>query len=69
MKFTDILDDDPDRALQTITDDLCMRLRQQGCKAHSIEGVQIAMQIAYRLGERCALQKGFTIIADKPNAG
>jgi hypothetical protein len=43
---------DPQRAFDLLFDDLCRRLREQGVADYSIEGVQIALMIAYRLGER-----------------
>jgi adenylylsulfate kinase-like enzyme len=56
QKFGTIMTGDPARGFETILKDLFKRLRQQGVQQHSLDGVSIAMHIAYRLGERAGLQ-------------
>jgi hypothetical protein len=50
--FETLLNGDPVLGFSIIMDDLTMRLKQQGVKPNSLKGIHIAMQIAYRLGER-----------------
>lgn len=52
--FGELLDGDPEKGLAILMEDLSMRLKRQGVKPNSIKGIHIAMQIAYRLGERAA---------------
>jgi hypothetical protein len=66
--FDAVIHGDPERALRIIMDDLCKRLRSQGVKDHSIEGVKIAMGIAYRVGERAGLNAMITGMASPPAA-
>jgi hypothetical protein len=54
--FTGIMTGDPEVGLANIWADLERRLLQQGVKQHSLAGIKIAFQIAYRLGERAGLQ-------------
>ena len=51
------VEDDPEESLQAITRDLVGRLRIQGVRTHSIEGIEIVLKIAFALGEKNAALK------------
>jgi hypothetical protein len=53
--FQAILSGDPKTGLAFIIDDLTKRLLRQGVKPHSLQGIRVALHIAYRLGERSGL--------------
>jgi anaerobic glycerol-3-phosphate dehydrogenase len=57
--FEALLEGDPAEGLKEIMQDLEKRLLKQGVKPHSLMGIRIAMQIAYRLGEKAG---GLTLL-------
>jgi hypothetical protein len=56
MKMSDLmaLGDNPPADLKTITHDLCETLRGNVVDDDAMRGITIAMQVAYRLGERAS---------------
>ena len=57
LELKTLLEGDPQAGFEHLLADLCERLRQQGVTSFSIEGVRIAMNFAFSLGERKTLQR------------
>jgi predicted metal-dependent phosphotriesterase family hydrolase len=49
--FTKMMTGPPQEGLKIITEDLIKRLKRQGLKEQSVEGITVAMRIAFKLGE------------------
>lgn len=52
-----VTETDPEQGFETIYSDLEQRLRARGLNENAMEGIRIAMQIAFRLGERAGINK------------
>jgi hypothetical protein len=63
--FGDQFGENPTADFETIRADLFTRLRKQSVSEHSLEGVKIAMQIAFRLGERKGIKDTLGAIAEE----
>jgi hypothetical protein len=50
--FEALMNGEPAVGLKIIMEDLAIRLLRQGVRPSVIQGINIAMQIAYRLGEK-----------------
>ena len=68
MKLEEITNKDPKEAFEMIKRDLITRLRGQGVRDYSIEGVKLALGIAFHLGEKSAAWKIGTTLAKKGGA-
>lgn len=49
---------DPQRAFNSLFDDLCLQMRKRGVSDDAIEGMQIGLMIAFRLGEANVRKEG-----------
>lgn len=52
-----VTETNPEHGFKTIYNDLETRLRARGLNENAMEGIRIAMQIAFRLGERAGINK------------